>query len=56
MNDLSLSEQQQIRRNSLNELKKLGIDPYPAAGYKTNIFTADIHRNHRPDENRFADV
>ena len=26
-----LTEQEQIRRNSLNELKKLGINPYPAA-------------------------
>ena len=26
-----LSEQEQIRRNSLEELRKLGIDPYPAA-------------------------
>lgn len=56
MNDLSLSEQQQIRRSSLNELKKLGIDPYPAAEYRTNIFIADIRGNFRPEEKRFGDV
>ena len=28
-----LSEQEQIRRNSLAELRKLGIEPYPAAKY-----------------------
>ena len=31
MNILELSEQEIIRRNSLNELRAMGIDPYPAA-------------------------
>ena len=30
MNVLELSEQEIIRRNSLNELRAMGIDPYPA--------------------------
>ena len=42
MNVLELSEQEIIRRESLNELKKLGIDPYPAAEYKVNTTTEDI--------------
>ena len=29
MNVLELSEQEIIRRNSLNELREMGIDPYP---------------------------
>ena len=37
-----LSEQEQIRRNSLNELKKLGINPYPAALYELNANSAEI--------------
>jgi lysyl-tRNA synthetase class 2 len=41
MSNISLSEQEQIRRNSLAELRKLGIDPYPAAEYKTNAFARD---------------
>ena len=36
MNILELSEQEIIRRNSLNELRAMGIDPYPAAEYVTN--------------------
>jgi lysyl-tRNA synthetase, class II len=36
MSKTELSEQELLRRESLKELKKLGIDPYPAAEYKTN--------------------
>jgi lysyl-tRNA synthetase class 2 len=37
-----LSEQEQIRRNSLAELYKLGINPYPQAAFPVNVFTTDI--------------
>ena len=33
MNVLDLSEQEIQRRNSLDELRKMGINPYPAAEY-----------------------
>src|SRR4030042_1108560 len=56
MSNITLSEQQQIRRNSLNELRKLGINPYPAAEYKTNTFAKDIHDNFTPEKNNFPDV
>ena len=39
MNLLELSEQEIIRRNSLNELRAMGIEPYPAAEYVTNAFS-----------------
>jgi len=51
-----LSEQEQIRRNSLDELRKLGINPYPAAEYKTNVFAQDILDNYTPEKNNFQDV
>jgi lysyl-tRNA synthetase class 2 len=51
-----LSEQEQIRRNSLDELRKLGINPYPAAEYKTNVFAQDILDNFIPEKNNFPDV
>ncbi len=53
---MSLSEQEQIRRESLAELRKLGIDPYPAAEYKTNVFARDIIDNFHPENNKFNDV
>lgn len=51
-----MSEQEQIRRNSLDELRKLGINPYPAAEYKTNVFAQDILENYTPEKNNFQDV
>lgn len=40
------SEQEQIRRNSLNELIKLGIDPYPADEYEVNVTAQEILDNY----------
>ena len=49
MNLLELSEQEIIRRNSLEQLRQMGIDPYPAAEYKTNAFSKEIKENFRDD-------
>ena len=56
MSDMLLSEQEQIRRNSLEELKKLGINPYPASEYKTNAFAKDVLDNFTPEKNNYQDV
>jgi lysyl-tRNA synthetase, class II len=56
MTNMNLSEQEQIRRESLDELRKLGIDPYPAAEYKTNAFAQDILDNFTLEKNNFQDV
>ena len=50
MNVLELSEQEIIRRNSLNELRAMGIEPYPAAEYVTNAFSTDIKAEFKDDE------
>ena len=42
MNVLELSEQEIGRRESLQQLRAMGIDPYPAAEYATNAFSTDI--------------
>ena len=42
MNVLELREQEIGRRESLQELRAMGIDPYPAAAYPTNAFSTDI--------------
>ena len=52
MNVLELSEQEIIRRQSLEELRQMGIDPYPAAEFPTNAFSTDIRDNYRDDEER----
>ncbi len=56
MSNINLSEQEQIRRESLDNLRKLGIDPYPAAEYKTNSFAKDILENYSPGKNNYTDV
>ena len=56
MSIIQLSEQEQIRRNSLAELRNLGIDPYPAAEYKTNVFAQTILDEFDPASNNFTDV
>ena len=42
MNILELSEQEIVRRDNLEQLKALGINPYPAAEYETNAFSDEI--------------
>ena len=42
MNILELSEQEICRRESLAELRRMGIEPYPAAEYPVNAYSADI--------------
>ena len=50
MNVLELSEQEIIRRNSLEELRKMGINPYPAAEYVTNAFSTDIREQFKDED------
>ena len=56
MSHIQLSEQEQIRRKSLEELRKLGINPYPAAEYKTNAFAQEIKEGYSPGKNNYQDV
>ncbi|MCH5310374.1 MAG: lysine--tRNA ligase [Prevotella sp.] len=49
MNVLELSEQEIGRRQSLEELRQMGIDPYPAAEYPTDAFSTDIIANFSDD-------
>ena len=55
MNILELSEQEIVRRNNMQALRDLGIDPYPAAEYPTNAFSTDI-RNEFTDEGEPREV
>ena len=42
MNILEMSDQEIGRRQSLQQLREMGIDPYPAAEYPTNAFSTEI--------------
>jgi lysyl-tRNA synthetase, class II len=52
----NLSEQEQIRRESLEKLRQLGINPYPAAEYSTNAYAAAILADYSPEKNNYSDV
>ena len=49
MNLLELSEQEIIRRNSMEQLRQMGIEPYPAAEYVTNAFSTEIKDSFKDD-------
>jgi len=51
-----LSEQQQIRRNSLQELKKLGFDPYPPETFHVSHSTAEVKSAFEKNEDSLKDI
>lgn len=52
MNILELSEQEIGRRQSLQELRNMGIDPYPAAEFPTNAFSTEIKADYQDGEKK----
>lgn len=52
MNILELSEQEIGRRQSLQELRNMGIDPYPADEFPTNAFSTDIKADYQDGEEK----
>ena len=56
MSTSELSEQELIRRNSLAELRKLGIDPYPAEKYEVTATAAQIAAEFDPQKENLQDV
>ena len=52
MNILELSEQEIGRRQSLQELRHMGINPYPAEEFPVNAWSDDIKANFKDDEKR----
>lgn len=53
---MALSEQELIRRQSKEELEKLGIDPYPADTFKVNVNIADILENYERRKTDYKDI
>ncbi|MCB2194498.1 MAG: lysine--tRNA ligase [Bacteroidetes bacterium] len=56
MMNLELSEQEVFRRQSLEELRKLGINPYPGAKYEVNTSSEEILSKFDPEKNNFQEV
>ena len=51
-----LSEQETLRRQKLDDLKALGINPYPSELFDVNFSTQEIHDNYHPELNNFQEV
>ena len=56
MSNLNLSEQEIQRRASLQALRDLGIDPYPAARYDVTATAAQLAAEYNPELGNFADI
>ncbi|NOZ47752.1 MAG: lysine--tRNA ligase [Chlorobi bacterium] len=56
MDNLELNEQEIQRRNSLGELKKLGINPYPANKYEVNCSSVEIKSNYDDEKKNYQEV
>lgn len=50
MNILELSEQEIVRRQSLAELRNLGIEPYPAEEYTVTAYSAEVLESYQDDQ------
>jgi lysyl-tRNA synthetase class 2 len=53
---MEFSEQELIRRQSLEELQKLGIDPYPAETYEINATAEEIHKEFPNNSSLYQDI
>ena len=51
-----LSEQEIVRRNALDEMKKLGINPYPPERYEVTAVAKEIHEQFPNDHSLFQEV
>lgn len=52
----ALSEQEIQRRESLNELRRLGINPYPAEAFDINANAVDILANYDKDKTAYKTI
>lgn len=53
---MSLSELEILRRNALTELRKLGIDPYPAEAYEINTMASEILSSYESNPEAFQNI
>jgi len=53
---MELNDQEIVRRQSLEELQKLGINPYPAESYEITVTAEEIHEKFPTDNALFQDV
>ncbi|MDR1342271.1 MAG: lysine--tRNA ligase [Prevotellaceae bacterium] len=53
---IDISEQELVRRQSLEKIREMGVNPYPAEGFDVNASSAQIAEGYSPEKNNFQDV
>ena len=53
---IGLSEQELLRREAMAELRKLGIDPYPAEAFEVNVTAQGIKDNYESNETAYTNI
>lgn len=53
---MSLSEQEILRRESLQQLYELGINPYPSETFEVNVNTEEIHEKFPADQSLYQNI
>jgi lysyl-tRNA synthetase, class II len=53
---MQLSEQEIIRREKLEQLRKLGIEPYPAESFEVNVSIRDILENYERNKTDYKNI
>ncbi len=53
---IELNEQEIIRRESLKEMEKMGINPYPAQSFDVNVTTQEIIERFKEDQELFQNI
>ena len=56
MHNPELSEQEQIRRNSLQEIRKLGLNPYPPETFEISHKASDVKAQFEKDSESLQDI
>ncbi len=53
---MSYSEQEQVRRDALQSIKELGINPYPSEEFQVNAYSAEIREKFDPEAQNYQEV
>jgi len=53
---MKLSEQEIVRRDNLQKIRELGIDPYPSELFPVNVLSKEVKENFDADKNNYQEV
>lgn len=56
METREFNEQEQNRREAVEKMREMGIEPYPAQLYDVNVTSSQIKENYDPEKQNFSDI